>query len=150
MDGEAVKASPGKCEEMSDILYIEQSPLSCDLRECKFQRRGTFYNLQTTNVKRRWNSTLLMLRRAKRLRVIFSLFNTEYDCEEMLLSEQEWRQIDYLLCITEAFFDYTTQLSKTRDVIAYYYSRSITDCLINLSDHRHSYATSASRGRNRC
>ncbi|KAG0157773.1 hypothetical protein PDIDSM_4958 [Penicillium digitatum] len=48
------------------------------------------------------------------------LFCTEYDCEEMLLSEQEWRQIDYLLCITEPFFDYTTQLSKTRDVTAHY------------------------------
>ncbi|KAG0160693.1 hypothetical protein PDIDSM_8223 [Penicillium digitatum] len=59
-------------------------------------------------------------RRAKRLRAIFSLFCTEYDCEEMLLSEQEWRQIDYLLCITEPFFDYTTQLSKTRDVTAHY------------------------------
>ncbi|KAJ5264979.1 hypothetical protein N7505_007772 [Penicillium chrysogenum] len=61
-----------------------------------------------------------MLRRAKRLRTIFSLFCTEYDCEEMLLSEQGWWQIDYLLYITEPFFDYTTQLSKTRDVTAHY------------------------------
>ncbi|KAG0158421.1 hypothetical protein PDIDSM_5935 [Penicillium digitatum] len=99
-------------------IYVNASP----------QRRETFYNLQTTNikivpiqdVKTRWNSTFLMLRRAKRLRAIFSLFCTEYDCEEMLLSEQEWRQIDYLLCITEPFFDYTTQLSKTRDVTAHY------------------------------
>ncbi|KAG0160245.1 hypothetical protein PDIDSM_7772 [Penicillium digitatum] len=91
-------------------IYVNASP----------QRRETFYNLQTTNikivpiqdVKTRWNSTFLMLRRAKRLRAIFSLFCTEYDCEEMLLSEQEWRQIDYLLCITEPFFDYTTQLSR--------------------------------------
>lgn len=99
-------------------IYINASP----------QRRETFYNLQTTNikivpiqdVKTRWNSTFLMLRRAKRLCTIFSLFCAEYDCEEMLLSEQEWRQIDYLLCITEPFFDYTTQLSKTRDVTAHY------------------------------
>ncbi|QKX61420.1 uncharacterized protein TRUGW13939_08568 [Talaromyces rugulosus] len=99
-------------------IYINASP----------QRRETFYNLQTTNVKivpiqdvkTRWNSTFLMLRRAKRLRAIFSLFCAEYDCEEMLLSEHEWRQIDYLLCITEPFFDYTTQLSKTRDVTAHY------------------------------
>lgn len=61
-----------------------------------------------------------MLRRAKRLRRIFTLFCTEYDCEEMLPSEQEWRQIDYLLYITEPFFDYTTQLSKTRDITAHY------------------------------
>ncbi|CDM38445.1 Ribonuclease H-like domain [Penicillium roqueforti FM164] len=57
------------------------------------QRRETFYNLQTTNikivpiqdVKTRWSSTFFILRRAKRLRAIFSLFCTEYDCEEMLL-----------------------------------------------------------------
>ncbi|KAJ5471453.1 hypothetical protein N7530_008810 [Penicillium desertorum] len=99
-------------------IYVNVSP----------QRRETFYNLQAANVKivpiqdvkTRWNSTFLMLRRAKRLRTIFSLFCIEYDCEEMLLSEQEWRQIDYLLYITEPFFDYTTQLSKTRDVTAHY------------------------------
>ncbi|KAG0152996.1 hypothetical protein PDIDSM_1955 [Penicillium digitatum] len=61
-------------------IYVNASP----------QRRETFYNLQTTNikivpiqdVKTRWNSTFLMLRRAKRLRAIFSLFCTEYDCED--------------------------------------------------------------------
>ncbi|OQD59907.1 hypothetical protein PENPOL_c052G02450, partial [Penicillium polonicum] len=65
-------------------IYVNASP----------QRRETFYNLQATNikivpiqdVKTRWNSTFLMLRRAKRLRAIFSLFCTEYDCEEMLLN----------------------------------------------------------------
>jgi hypothetical protein len=34
----------------------------------------------------------------------------------MLLNNEEWRQIDYLLCITEPFFDYTTELSKTKEV----------------------------------
>lgn len=99
-------------------IYVNASP----------QRRDTFYNLQTTAVKlvpiqdvrTRWNSTFLMLRRAKRLRPIFAPFCAEYDCEEMLLYEEEWRQVDYLLCITEPFFDYTTQLSKTRDVTAHY------------------------------
>ena len=32
-----------------------------------------------------------MLRRAKRLRAIFTLFYVEYDCEEMLLCDKEWR-----------------------------------------------------------
>jgi hypothetical protein len=99
-------------------IYVTASP----------QRREIFYNLQTTDVKlvpiqdvrTRWNSTFLMLRRAKRLRDIFAPFCTEYDCEEMLLNNEEWRQVDYLLCITEPFFDYTTQLSKTRDVTAHY------------------------------
>jgi hypothetical protein len=60
-----------------------------------------------------------MLRRAKRLRAFFTPFCTEYSCEEMLLNDEEWRQIDYLLCITEPFFDYTTELSKTREVTAH-------------------------------
>ncbi|OQD68423.1 hypothetical protein PENANT_c312G04950 [Penicillium antarcticum] len=61
-----------------------------------------------------------MLRRAKRLRPIFTPFCAEYDCEEILLYEEEWRQVNYLLCITKPFFDYTTQLSKTRDITAHY------------------------------
>ncbi|KAG0153447.1 hypothetical protein PDIDSM_2099 [Penicillium digitatum] len=122
-----IKAVP--LNESAETRWTEkQSRLAQEKCEANPQRRETFYNLQTTNikivpiqdVKTRWNSTFLMLRRAKRLRAIFSLFCTEYDCEEMLLSEQEWRQIDYLLCITEPFFDYTTQLSKTRDVTAHY------------------------------
>jgi hypothetical protein len=99
-------------------IYVNASP----------QRRDTFYNLQTTekklvpiqDVKTRWNSTFLMLRRAKRLRPIFTPFCIEYDREYLLLNDEEWRQIDYLLCITEPFFIYTTQLSKTRDVTAHY------------------------------
>ena len=83
-------------------IYVNASP----------RRRETFYNLQTTNVKlvpiqdvkTRWNSTFLMLRRAKLLRDIFAPFCTEYDCEEMLLNDEEWRQVDYVLCITEPFF----------------------------------------------
>jgi hypothetical protein len=38
----------------------------------------------------------------------------------MLLNREEWRQVDYLLYITQPFFDYTTQLSKTRDITAHY------------------------------
>ncbi|KAJ5274015.1 hypothetical protein N7478_009140 [Penicillium angulare] len=99
-------------------VYINASP----------QRRETFCGLQVTDVKivpiqdvrTRWNSTYLMLRQAKRLRRIFTLFCTEYECGEMLPSDQEWRQIDYLLFITEPFFDYTTQLPKTRDITAHY------------------------------
>ncbi|KAJ5364993.1 uncharacterized protein N7496_010706 [Penicillium cataractarum] len=78
------------------------------------QRRETFSNLQTKDtklmpiqdVKTRWNSTFLMLRRVKRLCAIFTPF-----C------------VDYLLCITKPFFDYTTQLSKTRDITAHYVFR---------------------------
>jgi hypothetical protein len=61
-----------------------------------------------------------MLHRAKRLRSIFAPFYAEYNCEEMLLQDEEWRQVDYLLYITKPFFNYTTQLSKTRDITAHY------------------------------
>jgi hypothetical protein len=95
-------------------IYIHASP----------QRREVFLSLQKSepklvpiqDVRTRWNSTFLMLRRAKRLRAFFAPFCAEYNCEEMLLNDEEWRQIDYLLYITEPFFDYTTELSKTTEV----------------------------------
>ena len=95
-------------------IYIHGSP-SC---------REAFNKLQTDDpkltpiqdVRTRWNSTFLMLRRAKRLRNIFTQFCADYDCEEMLPDNEGWRQIDYLLYITEPFFLYTTKLSKTREV----------------------------------
>lgn len=37
----------------------------------------------------------------------------------MLLSDKEWRQTDYLVCITEPFFLYTIELAKSRDVISH-------------------------------
>ncbi|KAJ5817477.1 hypothetical protein N7447_009710 [Penicillium robsamsonii] len=57
-----------------------------------------------------------MLRRVKKLRSFFQPFCEEYDYKEMLLNNQEWRQIDYLLQITRPFFNYTTELSKTKEV----------------------------------
>jgi hypothetical protein len=85
---EAIKASPRECEAKSDILYIEQVRYHAIYINASPQRRETIYNLQTTNVKvvpiqdikTRWSSTFLVLRRAKRRRTIFSLFCTEYDC----------------------------------------------------------------------
>lgn len=61
-----------------------------------------------------------MLRREKWLRAIFKPFCVEYDREHLFLTNEKWRQVDHLLCITEPFFDYTTQLSKTRDITAQY------------------------------
>lgn len=71
------------------------------------------------DIKTRWNSTFLMLRRAKRLREFLGTFCTDYNCEEMALNKDEWRQIDYLLCLTKPFYEYTLALSKTRDVTAH-------------------------------
>ncbi|EYE89961.1 uncharacterized protein EURHEDRAFT_436400, partial [Aspergillus ruber CBS 135680] len=58
-------------------IYINASP----------QRREAFYNLQKEepklapiqDVKTRWNSTFLMLRRAKRLQFIFDEFCKQYN-----------------------------------------------------------------------
>lgn len=57
-----------------------------------------------------------MLRRAKRLQETFNKFCTEYGHPSLRLDQEEWRQIEYLLWITQPFFKFTTALSKTKDV----------------------------------
>ncbi|KAJ5316465.1 hypothetical protein N7476_006772 [Penicillium atrosanguineum] len=52
-----------------------------------------------------------MLRRTKRLRSFFQPFCDKYERPEM---------VDYLLFITQPFFDFTVKLSKTRDVTTHY------------------------------
>lgn len=87
-----------------------------------------FYNLQTESmklipiqdVKTRWNSTFLILRRAKRLCSIFTPFCVEYERMDLVLNGEEWRQIDYLLLITQPFFDFTTELSRTKDATTHH------------------------------
>ena len=61
-----------------------------------------------------------MMRRAKRLRPIFILFCTEYDRADLELDNDEWRQVDYLLWITQPFFDFTLELSKTKDTTTHH------------------------------
>ena len=57
-----------------------------------------------------------MLRRAKRLSSVFNLYCEQYGHPQFKLDKEEWRQIDYLLCITEPFYKFTTSLSKTKNV----------------------------------
>lgn len=38
----------------------------------------------------------------------------------MALSNEEWRQVDYLLFLTQPFFDFTVELSKTRDATTHH------------------------------
>lgn len=57
-----------------------------------------------------------MLRRAKKLQSIFNEFCLQYNQDHFLLSQEEWRQIEYLLWITQPFFKFTTLLSKTKEV----------------------------------
>jgi hypothetical protein len=97
-------------------IYINASP----------QRRQDFLNLQTDqsspqlvpiqDVRTRWNSTYLMLQRAKRLQSYLDSFCLIKRLSDLKLDLDEWRQIDYLLCLTKPFFLYTTTFSKTKDV----------------------------------
>lgn len=57
-----------------------------------------------------------MLRRAKRLRSDLDRFCDEYEAIHLKMTSDEWRQIDYLLGITQPFFKFTTALSMTKDV----------------------------------
>ena len=66
-------------------------------------------------MKTRWNSTFLILRRAKRLQAIFNEFCSQFQLRDLTLSEDKWRQIEYLLWITQPFFKFTTVLYKSKD-----------------------------------
>lgn len=57
-----------------------------------------------------------MLARAKKLQQAFDAFCSQYDQEHFALSQEQWRQVDYLLCILQPFHRFTTLLSKTKDV----------------------------------
>jgi len=59
-----------------------------------------------------------MLRRAKRLRPIFSTLCDEYDHTDIKLDEDELRQIDYLTWIMQPVFGFILELSKAKDVTA--------------------------------
>ena len=68
------------------------------------------------DVATRWNSTFLMLVRAKKLQQAFDAFCSQYDQEHFSLSQEQWRQVDYLICILQPFHQFTTLLSKSKDV----------------------------------
>jgi len=92
------------------------------------QRRDDFFRLQTNgaklapiqDVRTRWNSTFLMLRRAKRLSKPCDEYCDNIGTQKYKLSKAEWRQVDYLLYITEPFYRFTIVLSKTKEIIVHY------------------------------
>lgn len=57
-----------------------------------------------------------MLRRAKRLQLVFNKYYSENQYAQFTLDRDEWRQIDYLLCLTQPFFQFTTILCQTKEV----------------------------------
>ena len=68
------------------------------------------------DVQTQWNSTYLMLQRAKWLQSTFDEYCSQYGHPDLKLDKDEWRQIDYLLSITQPFFKFMTSLSKTTEV----------------------------------
>lgn len=95
-------------------IFINASP----------QRRENFLKLQTNqpalvlmqDVRTRWNSTYLMLQRAKRLQSDINQYCETYGVTRFMMNSDEWRQIDYLPCLTKPFFDFTLVLTKTKDI----------------------------------
>jgi hypothetical protein len=57
-----------------------------------------------------------MLVRAKKLQQAFDAFCSQYDQGYFALSQEQWRQVDYLICILQPFHRFTTLLSKSKDV----------------------------------
>ena len=55
-----------------------------------------------------------MLQRANRLSTTFQKYCAEHQRPEFRLSKSEWRQMEYLLCITKPFYKWTVGLSKIK------------------------------------
>ena len=97
-------------------IFINASP----------QRKEKFKDLQKTtrnpqlvliqDVRTRWNSTYLMLERARRLQSELDKYCRLYKIDHIMLNSDEWRQINYLLYLIKPFYIYTTALSKTKDM----------------------------------
>lgn len=72
------------------------------------------------DVKTRWNSTLLMMVRGKRMRVTIDewirLESTPEKYRELRLSDNEWLQINEAIAFLKPFHDYTQDVSHSRRV----------------------------------
>jgi hypothetical protein len=56
-----------------------------------------------------------MLARAKKLQQAFDAFCSQYDQGHFALSQEQWRQVEYLLCVLEPFHRFTPLLCKTKN-----------------------------------
>lgn len=57
-----------------------------------------------------------MLQRAKRLQSDLDQYCRAFRVDHLMINSEEWRQIDYLLCLTKPFFDFTSVMAKTKDI----------------------------------
>jgi hypothetical protein len=60
-----------------------------------------------------------MLHRARRLSKEFDERCSEHNYPQFKLKSEEWRHVDYLLCITQPFHRWTTAISKIEDITIY-------------------------------
>lgn len=56
-----------------------------------------------------------MLRRARRLYTTYNSYCADFNQPYFALNSEGWRQIDYLLCILQPFFTFTTLVCRTKD-----------------------------------
>ena len=71
------------------------------------------------DIRIRWNSTFLMLNRAKKLQPFYDQYCTDHQYLYFKLDLEEWRQVEYLLLLIKPFFDFTMMLLKTKDITVY-------------------------------
>lgn len=85
------------------------------------QRRERFHACQqrkrplnlVQDVKTRWNSTLRMMKRARKLREALSRYATECPNDKIYtFSEEEWRHVDYLIDILHPFKIFTEAIGR--------------------------------------
>ncbi|KAJ5365267.1 hypothetical protein N7517_008153 [Penicillium concentricum] len=108
-----IKASPKN--NNAETEWSEDRVRSLRTRQQKYEIADTL----NKDVRTRWNSTFLMLRRAKRLHDTFDKYCEDYTQPHFALSIEGWRQIDYLLCILQPFFTLTTLVRRTKDSSIY-------------------------------
>ncbi|KAJ5731261.1 uncharacterized protein N7483_005769 [Penicillium malachiteum] len=114
---------------LNKLRYLQIHTIECH------ERAETFKNFQKdingekllliSDVKTLWNLTFLMLRRAKRLREFIAPFCAHYGYEKLLLDDEDWFQIDYLLCVMEPFVQVMHNLTRggyaSIQSVLYYY-----------------------------
>jgi hypothetical protein len=69
------------------------------------------------DVKTRWNSTILMLERACRLRKYIKVWVEDHPNKRACYpSLDEWKQIDYVICALNPFLNYTLLVSSSKGI----------------------------------
>jgi hypothetical protein len=72
-----------------------------------------------------------MLSRAKRLKNFIDLFCNQDGYQRFRLTTSQWQQVDYLLCLTKPFFDFTNALSTSKTATIH----QVFDIYQALSEH---------------